>query len=141
MPYGAEVHATRYQYGFALTPGALRKPDRAAITVNALCALGEVAGNHGRFLYDFSPESAVFRVTHDPAPRILYVFHEDEKVLCVRQGQDSLYGSRAAHEGDVVVVSAGEVVLSEDLPQAGAVHERQTAQVQDDVAHAVRLRS
>ena len=47
--------------------------------MEALCSLGEVAGNHGRFLYDFSPESAVFRVTHDPAPRLLYVFEEDEK--------------------------------------------------------------
>jgi CRISPR-associated protein Cst2 len=74
VPYGTEVHATRYQYGFALTPGALRKPERAAIAIQALCALGEVAGNHGRFLYDFSPESVIFRVTHDPAPRLLYVF-------------------------------------------------------------------
>jgi CRISPR-associated protein Cst2 len=74
VPYGTEVHATRYQYGFALTPGALRKPARAAIAIRALGALGEVAGNHGRFLYDFSPESVVFRLTHDPAPRLLYIF-------------------------------------------------------------------
>lgn len=74
VPYGTEVHATRYQYGFALTPEALRKPERAAIAIEQLCALGEVAGNHGRFLYDFSPESVVFRITHDPAPRLLYVF-------------------------------------------------------------------
>lgn len=77
VPYGTEVHATRYQYGFAMTPGRLRVPSRAAVAVEALCALGEVAGNHGRFLYDFSPESAVFRVTNDPAPRLLYVFEED----------------------------------------------------------------
>jgi CRISPR-associated protein Cst2 len=74
VPYGTEVHATRYQYGFALTPAALRNVDRAEIAIRELCALGEVAGNHGRFLYDFSPESVVFRVTHDPAPRLLYVF-------------------------------------------------------------------
>jgi CRISPR-associated protein Cst2 len=74
VPYGTEVHATRYQYGFALTPGALRKPERAATAIQAICALGEVAGNHGRFLYDFSPESVVFRITHDPAPRLLYIF-------------------------------------------------------------------
>jgi CRISPR-associated protein Cst2 len=79
VPYGTEVHATRYQYGFALTPGRLREPGRAGTAVEALSALGEVAGNHGRFLYDFSPESAVFRVTHDPAPRLLYVFEEDAR--------------------------------------------------------------
>jgi len=76
VPYGTELHATRYQYGFALTPAALRVPGRAAIAVQALAGLGEVAGNHGRFLYDFSPESVVFRLTQDPAPRLLYVFEE-----------------------------------------------------------------
>jgi CRISPR-associated protein Cst2 len=49
-----------------------------------LCALGEVAGNHGRFLFDFSPESVVFRLTHDPAPRILYAFEcqDGMRVAC-----------------------------------------------------------
>ncbi len=89
VPYGTEVHATRYQYGFALTPGSLRKPERAAVAIRAIAALGEVAGNHGRFLYDFSPESVVFRITQDPAPRLLYVFegsgHEvDAPALLVR---------------------------------------------------------
>jgi CRISPR-associated protein Cst2 len=87
VPYGVEMHATRYQYGFAMTPARLRvsaamkdselgpaRAKRAAVAVRGLCALGEVAGNHGRFLFDFSPESVVFRVTHDPAPRILYAF-------------------------------------------------------------------
>jgi CRISPR-associated protein Cst2 len=81
VPYGTEVHATRYQYGFALTPVALRKPSRAAIAVSCLAALGEVAGNHGRFLYDFSPESVVFRVTHDPAPRLLYIFEQNGREI------------------------------------------------------------
>jgi CRISPR-associated protein Cst2 len=33
-----------------------------------------VAGNHGRFLFDFSPEAIVLRITDDPAPRLLYCF-------------------------------------------------------------------
>jgi CRISPR-associated protein Cst2 len=74
VPYGTELHATRYQYGFALTPGSLRKPERARTAIEAIAALGVVAGNHGRFLYDFSPESVVFRITQDPAPRLLYIF-------------------------------------------------------------------
>jgi CRISPR-associated protein Cst2 len=78
VPYGTEMHATRYQYGMALTPSALRVPARAATALRALCALGPVAGNHGRFLFDFSPESAVFRVTHEAAPRILYAFQAEE---------------------------------------------------------------
>lgn len=74
VPYGTEMHATRYQYGFALTPEKLAVPIRAEHALRGICGLGEVAGNHGRFLYDFSPESVVFRLTQDPAPRVLYCF-------------------------------------------------------------------
>lgn len=77
-PYGTEVHATRYQYGIALTPERLRDKSRAAKAVEALCNLGTVAGNHGRFLFDFSPEAVVLRLTTDPAPRILYCFETDD---------------------------------------------------------------
>lgn len=79
VPYGTEMHATRYQYGIALTPARLRVPERAATALRLLCALGEVAGNHGRFLFDFSPESTVFRITDDPAPRLLYGFRQAER--------------------------------------------------------------
>ena len=40
-----------------------------------------MAGNHGRFLYDFSPESVIFRVTHDPAPRLLFIFEESGRSI------------------------------------------------------------
>lgn len=76
--YSTEVHATRYQYGFALTPARLAVPARALDVLDALVGLGEVAGNHSRFLYDFSPESVVFRVTDDMAPRLLYCFDEQD---------------------------------------------------------------
>lgn len=74
VPYGTEVHATRYQYGIALTPERLRDRARAAKAIEALCNLGTVAGNHGRFLFDFSPDAVVIRITSDPAPRLLYCF-------------------------------------------------------------------
>lgn len=74
VPYGTEVHATRYQYGVALTPERLRDKARAAKAIAALCNLGTVAGNHGRFLFDFSPDALVIRITDDPAPRLLYCF-------------------------------------------------------------------
>jgi CRISPR-associated protein Cst2 len=81
VPYGTELHATRYQYGIALTPDRLRKKDRAKAAVVGLCELAEVAGNHGRFLFDFSPESIVFRLTDDPAPRLLYVFEQKDQTI------------------------------------------------------------
>ena len=73
-PYSAEVHATRYQYGMALTPERLRDQSRAAKAIRAIGNLRTVAGNHGRFLYDFSPDAIVLRITDDPAPRLLYCF-------------------------------------------------------------------
>jgi CRISPR-associated protein Cst2 len=76
--YGTEVHATRYQYGFALTPNRLTKLSRIIPVLDGLISLGEVAGNHSRFLYDFSPESLVLRWTHDFSPRLLYCFDQDE---------------------------------------------------------------
>jgi CRISPR-associated protein Cst2 len=78
VPYGTEVHATRYQYGIALTPERLRDKSRAAKAIDALCNLGTVAGNHGRFLFDFSPDAVVFRLTADPAPRLLYCFETSD---------------------------------------------------------------
>ena len=74
VPYGTEVHATRYQFGFALTPESLSDSTRAAHVVDAIVALGNVGGNHARFLFDFSPETVVFRWTDDFAPRMLYGF-------------------------------------------------------------------
>ena len=77
--YGTEVHATRYQYGIALTPQLLRDGSRVLSVIEAIVGLGDVGGNHSRFLFDFSPESVVFRWTDDFAPRMLYGFDMNEK--------------------------------------------------------------
>ncbi|MFE1743956.1 type I-B CRISPR-associated protein Cas7/Cst2/DevR [Coleofasciculus sp. H7-2] len=77
--YGTEVHATRYQYGFALTPDRLKDKSRTIAVLDGLTALGGVAGNHSRFLYDFSPDSLVLRWTHDFSPRLLYCFEENDE--------------------------------------------------------------
>ncbi|MEH2395562.1 MAG: DevR family CRISPR-associated autoregulator [Nostoc sp.] len=76
--YGTEIHATRYQYGFALTPDSLKDKSRIHPVLDGLISIGEVAGNHARFLYDFSPESIVLRWTHDFSPRFLYCFEQDD---------------------------------------------------------------
>ena len=46
--------------------------------MDAVVSISEVGGNHGRFLFDFAPESIILRWTHDFAPRFLYCFDEDE---------------------------------------------------------------
>lgn len=76
--YSTEVHATRYQYGFAITPTYLQKRFRIHAVLDGLTSIGEVAGNHARFLFDFSPDSIVLRWTHDFSPRFLYCFQQDE---------------------------------------------------------------
>jgi CRISPR-associated protein Cst2 len=78
VPYGTELHATRFQYGIALTPERLRDKSRAGKAIESLCNLGTVAGNHGRFLFDFSPDAVIFRITSDPAPRLLYCFSTND---------------------------------------------------------------
>lgn len=78
VPYATEMHSTRYQYGFAMTPTELRDKSLAPMALRALVGLGPVAGNQARFLFDFSPESICFRVTEDRAPRLLYGFDQRE---------------------------------------------------------------
>lgn len=78
VPYGTEVHATRYQYGFALTPEDLHDKTRALHVLDAIVNLSDVAGNQARFLFDFAPDSVIFRWTDDFAPRILYGFSSDD---------------------------------------------------------------
>ncbi len=116
VPYATEMHATRYQFGIAMTPARLREPGRAQVALSSLCALGEVAGNHGRFLFDFSPESVVFRVTSDPAPRILYAFEvEDGKVSVPAL-------LRKVQAGDI---KPGELIIGGSVVTAFSAEERQ----------------
>ena len=75
VPYGTEVHATRYQYGFALTPEFLEEKTRALDVVDAVVNLSDVAGNQARFLFDFSPDAIILRWTDDFAPRLSFFFN------------------------------------------------------------------
>ena len=92
IPYSVEVHHTRYQFGFALTPYSLGRADnntasvhnnderirRVQATLNGLASLRRVGGAHARYFADYSPEILILRVTADPAPRMLYCFEQRE---------------------------------------------------------------
>jgi CRISPR-associated protein Cst2 len=117
VPYGAEIHATRYQYGIAMTPGRLADPSRAAKALQALSNLRTVAGNHGRFLFDFSPSSIVFRVTDDPAPRLLYCFDTkdegqtvDAKELLRRVHAQDIAGNELIVGGQLASTQTGKAL-------------------------------
>jgi len=118
--YGTEVHATRYQYGFAMTPERLAHKERVFDTLDAIVNLGEVAGNHSRFLFDFSPESIVFRLTQDPAPRLLYCFQqEDDGTIHVPELV------RRLRAGDIVpdeLYIGGPIASDADLKSFDSIH-------------------
>ena len=76
--YGTEFHGTRYQFGFGITPESCKDKSRVLALLDAIVSIYRVGGNHGRFLFDFAPESIILRWTHDFAPRFLYCFDEDE---------------------------------------------------------------
>ncbi|MBF2082978.1 type I-B CRISPR-associated protein Cas7/Cst2/DevR [Thermoleptolyngbya sp. C42_A2020_037] len=104
--HSTEVHCTAYQYTIALTPESLKKPERAALALDAIGAVRHVGGNHARFLYDFRPESIVIRVTDDPSPWIMDVFKRiGESVGCPRLVRLVEVGDVAASE----LIVAGEI--------------------------------
>jgi len=76
--YSTETITTRFQYGLAITPQRLVVPERIISVVEGITKLSNVGGNHARFLYDFSPESAIFRWTHHPVPQFLYCFEQPD---------------------------------------------------------------
>lgn len=80
IPYQTEVHDTRYQYTFAITPDALLKEKltRTKKTLLSIQNLRRPAGNHARFLFDFAPEAVILRWTPDPAPRVMFCFEQQE---------------------------------------------------------------
>lgn len=92
IPYSIEVHHTRYQFGFAMTPDSLgrarsdedsvhdndEKIRRIETTLSGLANLRRVGGAHARYFADYSPEILILRVTTDPAPRMLYCFEQHE---------------------------------------------------------------
>lgn len=69
-----QMHLTAYQYTIALTPDYLKQADRASLLLDALVGIRHVGGNHSRFLFEFRPESIIFRVTSDPSPWIMGSF-------------------------------------------------------------------
>ena len=117
--YGAEIHATRFQYGFAMTPERLYKKARSVDALQAILALGEVAGNHSRYLYDFSPESIAIRIGQDPSPRLLYCYEQDgEEVTAPKLLRAVQVGDIAP--GELIVGGAlADTATGEALKEAG----------------------
>lgn len=119
IPYSTEVHATRYQYSFALTPGALADRSRAIDALESIRDLHRVAGNHSRYLYDFSPDAVVLRWTHDPAPRLMYCFEQDELGHVTADALLARVGSGDIDASEVVVGGPAVLALRDELTASG----------------------
>jgi CRISPR-associated protein Cst2 len=120
IPYAVEVHCTRYQYGFGLTPGALHDSKRALAAIDALQNVHRVAGNHARYFYQFAPDAIVLRWTHDPVPRFMYCFEEDEAGMVSAQKLLSALTSGDVDPAEVVVGGEPLVHLTDELEALGA---------------------
>lgn len=77
--YSAEMHTTEYQYSFGLNLGDVVKKKHIASLIEAIIDPPQVAGNHSRFAYDFSPASIVLRVTNAHSSKIQNCFEHDEE--------------------------------------------------------------
>lgn len=132
VPYSGEIHATRYQYAFALTPEHLLDRARALHLVDAIVELADVAGNQARYLYDFAPDAVIFRWTDDFAPRILYPF---QVAADNRLAVPELL--RRVRAGDV---SADELIVGGSLAETddGGELERRGAAVYPGVKQAAQ---
>lgn len=133
IPYAVEVHHTRYQYGFAVTPAAIgrkglppnateyldaqNKKQRLTWALEGLTSLRRVGGNHARYLGDYSPEAIFLRWTDDPAPRFLYCFDQDEHGCLSVQRLLERTGDSSAD------IRAGELIIGTplDIPELEAL--------------------
>lgn len=75
--YNAEMHTTEYQYSFGLNLGDVIKKVHIGHLINAIIDPPQVAGNHSRFAYDFSPASIILRVSNAHSSRIQNCFEHD----------------------------------------------------------------
>jgi CRISPR-associated protein Cst2 len=77
--YAAEMHTTEYQYSFGLNLNDVVAKANIGHLIDAIVDPPQVAGNHSRFAYDFSPASIIFRITSCHSSRIQNCFDHDEE--------------------------------------------------------------
>jgi len=77
--YNAEMHTTEYQYSFGLNLDDVINKENIGHLLEAIIDPPQVAGNHARFAYDFSPSSIVLRVTNAHSSKIQNCFEHDEE--------------------------------------------------------------
>lgn len=77
--YNAEMHTTEYQFSFGLNMNDVINKENIGYLIDAIIDPPQVAGNHARFAYDFSPATVVLRVTSAHSSRIQNCFEHDDE--------------------------------------------------------------
>ena len=112
-PYSLEVHATRYQYGFTINIDHLRNKNNAKIILKIIAEIGTVAGCNSRYLYDFSPENIILRITQNPSHKMIYSFKESDGNDIVLD--EKFINKIKARDLDGEVSIGGSVEIPEDV--------------------------
>jgi CRISPR-associated protein Cst2 len=111
--YSAEMHTTEYQYSFGLNLGDVVKKKHIVSLIEAIIDPPQVAGNHSRFAYDFSPASIVLRVTNAHSSKIQNCFehNEEERTYTIARLIDRI------ESGDIPsseIIIGGDVAKTEE---------------------------
>lgn len=118
--YSAEMHTTEYQYSFGLNLNDVVDKANIGHFLDAVVDPPQVAGNHSRFAYDFSPASIVLRVTHEHSSRIQNCFEHDENgrtITLAKLVHRVQSGDISASE----LIVGGELAKSEDAEELRAL--------------------
>lgn len=94
--YNAEMHTTEYQYSFGVNLDDVINKANIGHLIDAIVDPPQVAGNHARFAYDFSPASIVLRVTQMLIRRRFRIALSTMKTVAVSRSRGSSTASRAA---------------------------------------------
>jgi CRISPR-associated protein Cst2 len=106
--YSAEMHTTEYQYFFGINLNDVVNKLHIADLIDAVIDPPQVAGNHSRFAYDFSPASIVLRLTNAHSSRIQNCFDHDEE-------NRSFTVSRLIQRVESGDIPAKELILAGDI--------------------------
>lgn len=111
--YAAEMHTTEYQFSFGLNLSDVVRKLHIGQFMDAITDMPQVAGNHARFAYDFSPASIVLRVTNAHSSKIQNCFEHDEvnRIYTVERL------IRRVESDDIPageLIAGGEVALTEE---------------------------
>lgn len=106
--YNAEMHTTEYQYSFGLNLNDVVRKENIGHLIDAIVDPPQVAGNHSRFAYDFSPSSILLRITKAHSSKIQNSFEHDEE-------SRTYTVERLIHRVESGDIPAGELIVGGEL--------------------------